>query len=310
MTTDLRTLVELYDIYSVPRETVFALWGSADMVKAWFAPPGYTVVEAEVEFHIDGRFEACVEGPDGVRQWTRGRFVDVTPPSGLIIDAEVSDESGRPLMSTRTEASFSREGYRTTMTLRQTITALAPAAKPLIDEADAAWQGVLFKFGQAMSALHRAEDNPPRIAVPAQFSVERIYDAPVDRVWHALTDPVAKATWSHPPGNFVVVDQHFDIRVGGTERRMAFWEGQALACLDYSYHDIIEYERIVSSYTVHLNGRRLSASISTIQLEALGKRTRLTQFEVGSFFDGYYYPPLREAGTNVVLDNLADYLKR
>ena len=41
-------------IFSAPRETVFKAWSSADHVKRWFCPNGYSVPEAAVEMRVGG----------------------------------------------------------------------------------------------------------------------------------------------------------------------------------------------------------------------------------------------------------------
>jgi len=43
--------------FSAPRETVFRAWSSADAVKRWFCPDGYSVPEARVEMRVGGAFE-------------------------------------------------------------------------------------------------------------------------------------------------------------------------------------------------------------------------------------------------------------
>jgi uncharacterized protein YndB with AHSA1/START domain len=47
-------------VFSAPRETVFKAWSSAEHVKRWFCPNGYSVPEATVEMRPGGRFEVCM----------------------------------------------------------------------------------------------------------------------------------------------------------------------------------------------------------------------------------------------------------
>jgi len=51
------------------------------------------------------------------------------------------------------------------------------------------------------------------------FHLERTYDAPVARVWKALTDEAAKQKWfGGPPARWEVLERHMDVRVGGRGR--------------------------------------------------------------------------------------------
>src|SRR5215475_15252653 len=73
-------------IFHAPRETVFKAWSAADHIKRWFSPQGCSVPEARVEMHVGGAFEVCMLLPAGEQHWIHGRFVEVTPPSRLVID--------------------------------------------------------------------------------------------------------------------------------------------------------------------------------------------------------------------------------
>ncbi len=64
-------------VFPAPRETVFKAWSSADHVKRWFCPNGYSVPEATVEMRVGGRFEVCMRSPEGLEHWTKGTFTEV-----------------------------------------------------------------------------------------------------------------------------------------------------------------------------------------------------------------------------------------
>src|SRR5271166_6563958 len=78
--------VRVSRVFGAPRETVFKAWSSADHIKRWFCPDGYSVPEAKVEMRVGGAFEVCMRSPEGVYHWTRGTFTEVSPPDRLAID--------------------------------------------------------------------------------------------------------------------------------------------------------------------------------------------------------------------------------
>lgn len=55
---------------------------------------------------------------------------------------------------------------------------------------------------------------------------------------------------------------------------------------------------------MHLDDRKISVSVATLQLAADGNRTRLMLTEQGAFLDGYDDAGSREHGTRELLDTL------
>src|SRR5271165_146064 len=100
--------VRVSRLFSAPRETVFKAWSSADHIKRWFCPDGYSVPEAKVEMRAGGPFEVCMRSPEGVDHWTKGTFTEVLAPERLTIDHHVIDPcGGGPLFSAVTQVKFS-----------------------------------------------------------------------------------------------------------------------------------------------------------------------------------------------------------
>ena len=76
--------VRLSRVFAAPRETVFKAWSSADHIKRWFCPAGYSVPEAKVEMRVGGAFEVCMRSPEGVDHWTKGTHMGVFGSSGQV----------------------------------------------------------------------------------------------------------------------------------------------------------------------------------------------------------------------------------
>ena len=100
-----------------------------------------------------------------------------------------------------------------------------------------------------------------------------------------------------------------DVRVGGRERLRGRWEGGVVSTFDATYHDVIPNERLVYSYEMHLNEKKISVSLATMQLKAEGRKTTLQVTEQGAFLDGYDDAGSREHGTGHLLDALGASLK-
>ena len=288
------------------RETVFKAWTTAEHLQRFFAPANLTVPHASVEARVGGKIEVCMRMPNGMEHWSRGVFVEVRPFERLVIDMHADDDAGAPLFRALTELDFSDALGGTRLEVTQTYTIFdAATAAPMVAGAAQGWASTLDKLETEVVWLQGGAGTPTRSVVHATFHLERTYDAPAARVWRALTDPAAKQKWfGGPSGQWAPLERHMDVRVRGTERAKGRWEGGAVSTFDAVYLDVIEGERLVYSYTMHLDDRKISVSLATMQLKADGARTTLMITEQGAFLDGYDDSGSREEGTRHLLDAL------
>jgi uncharacterized protein YndB with AHSA1/START domain len=292
--------------FHAPRTSVFAAWSSAERVKRWFRPETYTVSDAAVDLRVGGAFDVCMRAPDGEEHWTRGVFVEVTPHTRLVIDMRVVDGSGDPLFRAYTEVDFSDALGGTQMDIVQTYTFIDPAiAAPMVGGASEGWRTTLDKLEREVVRAQGGVGTGIRSVVHATFHLERTYDAPLTRVWSALTDEAAKRKWfGGTDGRWESIERRMDVRVGGREYVKGRWEGGVVSTFDAIYHDVIPNERLVYTYEMHLDDKKISVSLATMELKAGNGKTTLTVTEQGAFLDGYDDAGSREGGTGHLLDAL------
>jgi len=301
--------LRLSRVFRAPRETVFKAWGTADGIKRWFAPKPCSVPEARVEMRVGGPFELCMLLPSGERHWVRGRFAEVAALRRLVIDMRVTDDAGALLFTAVTEIDFADEGAGTRIDVTQSYTIADAAAAAMIAGATEGWRITLDQLEWEVHTPVAPADGGSRSVVHAAFHLERTYDAPVARVWKALTDQEAKAKWFGAAGRFELLERHMDVRVGGTERLRGRWESGTVSTFDAVYHDVVANERLLYSYVMHIDDRKISVSLATLQLSADGARTTLKVSEQGAFLDGYDDAGSREHGTGLLLAALEASLK-
>lgn len=143
-----------------------------------------------------------------------------------------------------------------------------------------------------------------RNAKHATFTIERVYPAAPARVFAAWSNKDSKAAWAYCHEEWVPAVHDFDFRVGGREYAVTGPAGGTRHVFSAIYHDIVPDQRIVYAYDMHLDDRRISVSLTTIEFLATKDGTRLVFTEQGVFLDGYDDIAGREEGTRIGLGNL------
>ncbi len=148
-----------------------------------------------------------------------------------------------------------------------------------------------------------------RSALPATVPLERHYLAKPARVFAAWASVEAKARWAYCDEAWKPQLHELDFRVGGRERAITGPAGGTRHIFEAVYWDIVPDERIIFSYDMHLDARRISVSLSTIEFLAEARGTHMRFTEQGVFLDGYDDIAGREEGTRIGLDNLERMLR-
>ena len=144
----------------------------------------------------------------------------------------------------------------------------------------------------------------------ATFTIERVYEgfAPA-RVFKAWADPAVKAQWFVGPGDWKERVREADFRVGGRERLVGVWPSGRTTDFDAVYHDIVPDQRIVYSYVMHSNEKKVSVSLATLEFRPERNGTRLVFTEQAAFLDGFEDGGGRQRGTLEQLERVESVLK-
>ena len=142
----------------------------------------------------------------------------------------------------------------------------------------------------------------------ASFTITRHWKASPARVFEAFADQKKKDAWFGGGSDWTPVSRSFDFREGGTEHAAGRWKTGMVSKFDCSYLDIVPNERIIYSYVMHLDDRKISVSQAAIELHPDGTGTKFVLTEYGDYLDGYDDAGSREHGTNGLMDALAKSL--
>lgn len=136
------------------------------------------------------------------------------------------------------------------------------------------------------------------------FTIERTLNAPLPRVWNAFADQIAKEKWFKGPEE--APNEHtMDFREGGREHNRGKFHDGTEHSFEATYYDIVPEQRIVYAYEMHIDGKRISVSLATMEFTAVEGKTLLVLHEDGAFLDGFDKPEIRERGTHELLNALA-----
>jgi uncharacterized protein YndB with AHSA1/START domain len=144
----------------------------------------------------------------------------------------------------------------------------------------------------------------------ATFVIERTYAASPARVFNAWADPAAKLRWFGCHNEENNARHELDFRVGGRELLKTGPASGPVHAFDAHYQDIVPGRRIIYSYDLRVDEKRISVSLATVELEPAGSGTRLKFTEHVVFLDGNENAVEREEGTREGFDRLDAALLR
>jgi uncharacterized protein YndB with AHSA1/START domain len=142
-----------------------------------------------------------------------------------------------------------------------------------------------------------------------EIHVERIFDAPRERVFALYTDPELIPEWWGPRDTTTVVD-HMDVRSGGTWRFVTRDADGSEYGFRGSYREVTPPERIVQTFEFEPMAGHVS--VDTVTFEELGDRTRVVTtslFHTTEERDGMLASGM-ERGLNETYSRLDELLAR
>ena len=143
----------------------------------------------------------------------------------------------------------------------------------------------------------------------SSFVIERRYDFDPAQVYRAWVNPEAKARWFNgPPDKWSEQVREMDVRIGGRDRLIGKFVDGSESRFEAQYFDVVPEKRLVYTYDMYWQGRKISVSLASIEFVLAGRGTKLVVTEQHAILDGYEDAGSRERGTRSLLENLAESL--
>lgn len=292
-----RTLVTTR-IYDAPREAVYRAWTDPKQLAKWFPPEGFTSPRCEVDPRPGGVFRVDMKGPavppfNGAVYPGAGVFREVVPNERIVFTMEPEFE-GQKLPMVVTTVRFEDAGAkRTKCTVEQTLDTVE-AFQQMVK------QGMAEGIGESLGKLAGVLSGNPTdrgISVSGRtLTLTRVFDAPRELVWTALTDPAHITKWMFA-NDWESPFAKVDVRPGGTFSIGMRPADHSQEGFDFggTYREVKKPERIVMGIG---DGR-----VMTWTLDDVLGGTRLTlSIEMAMSEDQ------ERAGYSQILDHLAAHL--
>jgi uncharacterized protein YndB with AHSA1/START domain len=281
-------------IFDAPRELVWKAWTEPKRIARWWGPKDFTAPAISTDFRVGGKYFYCMHGPAGTPfdkdLWSTGVYEEIVPLTRIVATDSFADEQGNVVPASyygmpgdlplefRITVTFEDEDGHTKVTLTHEG---LPAGEQS-EGATVGWNQSFDKLAASLKTTFMVKRDELKVVM------ERIFDAPPETIFKALTDPTAIPKWWGPRKYTTAVDK-MDLRVGGAWRFVHRGEDGK----EYAFHGVfkaIEPPKLISQTFNYEGFPGEHESLDTLTLEDLGggktKVTAVTTFATLEDLDG------------------------
>lgn len=187
-------------VIDAPLERVFDAWTNPESLAQWWGPQGFTTTTERIDVRPGGAWQYVMRGPDGTDYPNLITFDEIVRPERITYSHGETED--RP-DDFHTTVIFEDAGDgRTKLTMRSVFKSAAMREQALQYGAVQGGYQTIDKLGEFVAENRRT------------MFITRVFNAPVERVWRAWTDPEMVMQWWGPE-HFTAPLARIDFRVGG-----------------------------------------------------------------------------------------------
>ena len=175
-------------LLNAPRELVWEVWTKPEHITNWWGPVGFTTTTREMNVKSGGVWRFMMHGPDGRDYPNKIVFIEVVKPELLVYNHTGEDETED--IRFHVTVNFEKQGNKTKLTMRS----LFESEEELIR--------VIKEYGaeegmkQTVNRLEEyLESKQSAQLIDGVIVIERSYNAPIDKVWKAISDKNEMKRW-------------------------------------------------------------------------------------------------------------------
>lgn len=116
VTTPSPTEVALSREFAAARELVFDAYTKPELLRRWFGPHGWSLVECDIDLRPGGAWRYVVVGPDDARMVLHGSYLEIARPERLVTTENNGDCDARAEHEALTTTTLTDLGGRTLLT--------------------------------------------------------------------------------------------------------------------------------------------------------------------------------------------------
>ena len=182
-------------IINAPRKLVFEAWTNREQLEKWWGPKGFTNPVCDVDAKPGGKILIHMKAPDGIVYPMDGEFHEIVEPQKIVFTSAALDKNGNRLFEVLNTVTFAEEGNKTTLNLHAAVSKITEEGRPYIDGMNEGWDQSIDRLNEYVSG-HSKKKNIKQMDTPVV--IERTFNAPVEKIWKALTDIKQMKQWYFP----------------------------------------------------------------------------------------------------------------
>lgn len=195
-------------VVDAPRALVWEAWANPRHVVNWWGPRGFTTTIEQMNFRPGGVWSHVMQGPDGVKYPNKSTFKEIVHQERIVYSHGGGREGGKGATFTATWTFEDAGPGRTKLTGRLVFP--STDARDFVVREYGAIEGghqTLARLAELLPSFSDPKAGPP-------FVLTRLFAAPRELVWKALTEPERLKQWFGPKG-FTLPTLSMDLRPGG-----------------------------------------------------------------------------------------------
>lgn len=175
-------------VLNASRDLVWEVWTNPTHVKHWWGPIGFTTTTNEMNLKPGGIWRFVMHGPDGRDYSNKIVFIEVKKPELLVYKHTGEDETED--IKFHVTVNFEKQGNKTKLTMRSLFD--SPEELERVIREFGAKEGMYQHVDRLEEYL---QTNQPAQYIDKIIVIERTYNAPVEKVWRALTNKGEMKSW-------------------------------------------------------------------------------------------------------------------
>jgi len=183
-------------LLNAPPELVWEVWTKPEHIANWWGPVGFSTTTHEMNVKPGGVWRFMMHGPDGRDYPNKIVFIEVVKPE-LLVYKHTGEEDTEDVKFHVT-VNFEKQGNKTKLSMRSLFE--TPEELERVVKEYGAKEGMKQTVNRLEEYL---ESNQPAQLIDGVIVIERNYNAPIEKVWRAITDRNEMKKWYFDLSEFI-----------------------------------------------------------------------------------------------------------